>query len=424
MTTTQGPLTQWLLEATPQSLKRATTHPFLAAAGCGTVSKEKLSQWLSQDRLYAQSYIRFIGLLLAKIRIPENESMATMTTITAHSPGTSVEQRIIDVLIDALVNIRTELHFFKETAAEYGLDLTALPPREGYKDPESDADRPGSTNASASTAQSVPIATSAGILTTGPRSACPGFTGRICQGTNVSVGDAESGEIEDDGGPVNLQSRDAQSQLHRLCKVQGECKAPSGAGPCHLASSTSTSTSQSPSWLSVGAGPAVTTPDCEPCQPSRSTTTEVSSEQGPVFFCANPITRAYIDMFMSVASPGVSAIEGITVLWATEICYLRAWRYAASYGRKKALETETVTSVQAARIDGSVDADGGALRDRFIPNWSSEEFEEFVNRIGRVLDQMVDSFKGAEEAEMIRAKCLEWWRQVVWLEERFWPSME
>jgi thiaminase len=118
-------------------------------------------------------------------------------------------------------------------------------------------------------------------------------------------------------------------------------------------------------------------------------------------------------MFMSAGSPGVSALEGMAVLWATEVCYLRAWRYAASYGKKKA---------QQGKAD--VDADGGALREKFIPNWSSKEFEEFVNRIGDVLDEMVGKMKGVEETEVLRARCLEWWRQVVWLEERFWPAMD
>jgi thiaminase len=118
-------------------------------------------------------------------------------------------------------------------------------------------------------------------------------------------------------------------------------------------------------------------------------------------------------MFMSAGSPGVSAEEGIAVLWATEVCYLRAWRYAASYGKRKAQEGKR-----------DIDADGGALREKFIPNWSSGEFEGFVNRIGDVLDLMVGKIKGVEETEMMRAKCLEWWKQVVWLEERFWPAMD
>lgn len=72
--------------------------------------------------------------------------------------------------------------------------------------------------------------------------------------------------------------------------------------------------------------------------------------------------------------------------------------------------------------DYKKDADGGALREKFIGNWSSAEFEEFVNRIGDVVDEMAGQIKGAEELEIMRGRCLEWWRQIVWLEENFWPN--
>ncbi|KAJ5439680.1 uncharacterized protein N7458_010678 [Penicillium daleae] len=357
----QGPLTSWLLNATPEALKRATTHPFLAAAGSGTLSKEALSQWLSQDRLYAQSYIRFIGMLLIKIRLPTH----TPNAETLRNP--TIEQAIIDILIDALVNIKTELAFFESTAVEYGLDLTAISPDEGG-------------------------AASAGISSAGSAS-CPGFTGAVCGTTDVSVSGAESGEIDED-------SANPRDKLHKLCKSQGECQMQAGSEVCN------------PSTPHTGANSAVKTPDSEPCQPSRLASA-APVENGPVFFTANPITRAYIDMFMSAGSPGVSALEGMAVLWATEVCYLRAWRYAASYGKKKAQEGKK-----------DVDADGGALREKFIPNWSSAEFEKFVNRIGDVLDQMAGKMKGVEESEVSRGRCLEWWKQVVWLEERFWPTLD
>lgn len=148
----------------------------------------------------------------------------------------------------------------------------------------------------------------------------------------------------------------------------------------------------------------------EVCYPADGSSS--SESRGRVFFAATPITRGYIDMFMSAGSSAVSLIEGLTVLWATEVCYLRAWRYAAGFLK------------QRGSGDGKIDADGGALREEFIPNWSSVEFEEFVDQIGDVLDALADQVKGAEEGELMKARCLEWWRQVVWLEERFWPRME
>ena len=135
---------------------------------------------------------------------------------------------------------------------------------------------------------------------------------------------------------------------------------------------------------------------------------------GTIFFGPNRTTRAYVDLFMSAGSSGVSLLEGLTVLWATEECYLRSWRYAASFVGEKE---------DGAAGEGSADADGGAMRTRFIPNWSSKEFEGFVRRIGDVVDELHGRVKGAEEGELMRGRCLEWWRQVIWLEERFWPTI-
>jgi hypothetical protein len=36
---------------------------------------------------------------------------------------------------------------------------------------------------------------------------------------------------------------------------------------------------------------------------------------------------------------------------------------------------------------------------------------------------MAGQIKGAEESEIMRGRCLEWWRQIVWLEEKFWPEL-
>lgn len=361
-----GPLTSWLLSATPESLKKATKHPFLASAGKGTLPKHILSQWLSQDRLYAQSYIRFIGLLLTKIRQPPTRER-----------GSSSEQAATDILIDALVNIRHELRFFEATAQEYGLDLTAIAAEEG--------------GAGLAGSDSGCITTSAGISTTGSAS-CPGSTGTIRDGkgtpsTDVGTDDATPGESDGE---------------HRLCASQGECQMQSGGEVC-----------QPPSPQETQSSNQTGTSEGEPCEPSGGHPSAVAMVErgGPVYFSATRITRAYIDMFMSVGSSGVSLLEGLAVLWATEVCYLRAWRYAASFLEQRVGEAKE-------------DTDGGALREKFIPNWSSAEFEAFVDRIGDVLDEMAGQVKGVEEEEEMCRRCLEWWRQVLWLEERFWPPMD
>lgn len=290
----QHPLTTYLLTSYPHSLEAATITPFLRAAGCGELPAPALSQWLSQDRLYAQSYIRFAGQLLSKIRLP------------SHNPNSAVpkaptaEHRAIDVLVEALVNVRRELNFFEEVALEYGLDLTAMP----------------------------------------------------SEGT----------------------------------EKKGECRCGGGNG-------------------SEGC-------ECEEkwreCVKERGCTT---------FFGPNMVTKGYMDMFMSAGSSGVTLLEGMVVLWASEVCYLRAWKYA------KSVSGDGIGAASGSG-DFSNDADGGALRAKFIPNWTNAEFEEFVNRIGDVVNELAGRIKGAEEGEYVRGKCIEWWRQVLRLEQEFWPCVK
>lgn len=335
-------------------------HPFLASAGKGTLSKTLLSQWLSQDRLYAQGYIRFIGLLLTKIRLETHRPV--------QDRDASPDQAAADILIDALVNIRSELQFFDATAQEYGLDLTAISAGEG----------------GSGLAGSGCITTSAGISTTGSAS-CPGAT--------YSKSTPTPEIITEDGTPG-----ESDGEAHQLCSSQGECQMPSGTDVC-LPPSPTLAQPQKPTQC-----------ECETSgdHPSGLGPVEPGS---PVYFTATQITRAYIDMFMSSGSSGVSLLEGLAVLWATEVCYLRAWRYAASF-------------LESRGGGPQDDADGGALRERFIPNWSSSEFEIFVDRIGDIVDCMAGQIKGVAEEEAMRRRCLEWWRQVMFLEERFWPSMD
>ncbi|KAJ5644773.1 hypothetical protein N7507_010784 [Penicillium longicatenatum] len=393
----QGPLTTWLLQSSPESLTRATTHPFLAAAGRGTLPKSILSQWLSQDRLYAQSYIRFMGQLLSKIRLDARASNPNAVV------ASTADQQAVSIIIDALVNIRTELRFFETTAREYGLDLSAISADEGG---------PGLAGNGSGC-----ITTSAAISTTGSGS-CPGFTGAAGPQGGKVIGSSKTGGYgvsEDEADPpvsaIESGELDSgESVRHRLCASQGECQMQGGEA-CHPPSSENCANAKDKSAVAF-------TSEGEPVMPSgggRPPSTAPVEHGGPVFFAATRITRAYIDMFMSAGSSGVPLIEGLTVLWATEVCYLRAWKYAAAF-----------LKVRLEKEDGSAsaDADGGALREKFIPNWSSDEFEAFVDGIGEVLNVLASQCKGAEECEMMRGRCLEWWRQVVWLEERFWPVME
>ncbi|KAL4954484.1 transcription regulator PAB1642 [Aspergillus filifer] len=234
--------------------------PFLHLAGTGKLPKNTLAQWLSQDRLYAQTYVRFIGLLLPKIQLP----LVPTPESKKENGELSIQEKILKVLINALVNIQVELGFFEMTAEEYGLDLNTLTPGQG---------------------------------------------------------------------------------------------------------------------------------------------------QEALLFGPNEVTRGYMHMFLSSAGEGKTLLEGLTVLWATEECYLRAWRYAQSF-----LSSSTSTE----------DADGGALRNKFIPNWSSKEFEEFVVKIGDVLDEYAGLELGEDLSGMreVLDKCEGWWGEVVRLEVGFWPDIE
>ena len=66
-------------------------------------------------------------------------------------------------------------------------------------------------------------------------------------------------------------------------------------------------------------------------------------------------------------------LDGMVLLWATERCYLDAWKYSRSHSRK------------TYYFD---DADGGALNEAFIPNWTSPELEKFVADIARFTDEL------------------------------------
>jgi len=62
-------LTEKLLESNPEAFQKATQAEFWAQARKGTLPKKILEKWLAQDRLYAQAYIRFAGLLLANVQL-------------------------------------------------------------------------------------------------------------------------------------------------------------------------------------------------------------------------------------------------------------------------------------------------------------------------------------------------------------------
>jgi thiaminase len=109
-------LTNILLNNSPGQFQAATQHPFLRLAGLGQLPKHVLSRWLSQDRLYAQAYIGFIGSLLSRVDLPY---------VFINDKSSSLRWRIVNMLTNCLNNINRELDFFTTTAHKYGLDLQA-----------------------------------------------------------------------------------------------------------------------------------------------------------------------------------------------------------------------------------------------------------------------------------------------------------
>ncbi|KAH7330381.1 hypothetical protein BKA65DRAFT_509283 [Rhexocercosporidium sp. MPI-PUGE-AT-0058] len=110
---TPSKLTDHLLSLSPHSFTSATQTTFLSHAGAGTLSKDVLQTWLGQDRLYAQAYIRFAALLLANV------------TLSGKVDGGSFEERLLDLILSSITNVRRELKFFEDVAQRYDLDISS-----------------------------------------------------------------------------------------------------------------------------------------------------------------------------------------------------------------------------------------------------------------------------------------------------------
>ncbi|KAM5347807.1 hypothetical protein ACJ41O_007631 [Fusarium nematophilum] len=124
--------------------------------------------------------------------------------------------------------------------------------------------------------------------------------------------------------------------------------------------------------------------------------------------------RRWEALFHSV-SPGDDVfpwLEAAVVYWGTEKCYLDAWSWAKAQ-----------LTVQE---DPSKDADGGALRKEFIDNWTSQEFVEFVDDLGRIIDEAVAKAveqKGEDIKAQLFKRASVKWRDVLLAEEAFWPTI-
>ncbi|KAH6678614.1 transcription regulator PAB1642 [Halenospora varia] len=114
-------LAQNLLELDSPAFKRATEAPFLELAGKGELEKEKLEVWLRQDRLYAQAYVKYAARVINGIDLGREVE------------GKGLDDRLLDLFLDALVNVRRELKFFEDVSQRYELDLSAKKESVGVK---------------------------------------------------------------------------------------------------------------------------------------------------------------------------------------------------------------------------------------------------------------------------------------------------
>ena len=131
---------------------------------------------------------------------------------------------------------------------------------------------------------------------------------------------------------------------------------------------------------------------------------EYPSGPGERFEAVKP-TRDYIELFESMADPRKTLLEGMVLLWATERCYLDAWKYGRS---------------QRPNSSSLADADGGALWDAFIPNWTSPEFEKFVADIARYTDELARR-EGAKASDPAYN---DMWQRVLEVAKAFWPDVQ
>ncbi|KAH9833279.1 heme oxygenase-like protein [Rhodofomes roseus] len=121
-------LTAHLLSlSTPRPYSAATEHPFLTAAGLGTLPPALLSLWLAQDRLFAaHGGSAFIG-----------RTVAAVPFSSLDEPGSPREQRnqeLVRVLAYSLTNLVREVGFFGDVAREYGLKAEGWKERKATRD--------------------------------------------------------------------------------------------------------------------------------------------------------------------------------------------------------------------------------------------------------------------------------------------------
>ncbi|KAK6841832.1 hypothetical protein PG990_006176 [Apiospora arundinis] len=132
---------------------------------------------------------------------------------------------------------------------------------------------------------------------------------------------------------------------------------------------------------------------------------DLAAMEGGQEFEANEVTKACINLFDSFtteAGKGRSLLQGLVILWALEKVYLDAWTFAKE---------------QSADSDA---LDGGALRNKFIPNWAGDQFRAFVDQI----QECLDAYASETEARDVDRIAMDAWKEILILEEGFWPRVQ
>jgi thiaminase len=105
-------------------------------------------------------------------------------------------------------------------------------------------------------------------------------------------------------------------------------------------------------------------------------------------------------------------LEAAVVFWGTEKVYSDAWNWAKSK--------------QPHGAEAS-DADGGALRMEFIPNWANNEFAAFVKQLSSIIDHAVSevtAIQGDHVKERLIQRSHKVWTELVAAEKAFWPVLQ
>ncbi|KAK1775972.1 hypothetical protein QBC45DRAFT_420885 [Copromyces sp. CBS 386.78] len=426
-------LTEHLLTTYGYEFQAATQHPFLEAAAKGELPKDVLSRWLANDRLYIHSYIRAAGKLLSTIDLPQKIPAPRQDGSEPESE--QWETQLVDWLIEALGAVRREERMFIEVAERYGLTI--------------DLTSPAATANSVSTSTSTSVehhlhAPAANVLTIPDDQKLPGLlqigelfstiipapipqaparglvvavsTDKSCPDNPPSTPDpdqaakASDAEKDKESQPDNKDEPEeppvhpppALPWLEGALTFYGTelaylaawsyAKSLQNKHSADAASRSAGSQAQGASSSSIAPGAL----NKYPTPPHTFTTTTPATSPAPAREALSAFSSPHVTIQPFQPPPPPNS----------------------AFGDRSA--------------PGSQDADGGALRNEFIPNWSSVEFALFVNRLGRIIDGAVselletaggegpvaDAAKGA-----ILRRVEGRWKSLMVAESAFWPEV-